>query len=394
MVKENPGATPDGENEPTADERANVQHEIKRLKDFAHGLSLDDLRQGGWFAKLVKFSLDQYVREVDASYFETKYPGLPADALVQARLQLAARYASIEGAISAGAYTGAVAATIGTGGGASPLTLPAAGVSFVLDLLYMSNLQLRLAYDISVLYRVPLDLADPEDLWKLIRIAFAIKGGEAGREALGKGVPVLVRPIIKKIFSGSTLTAAKSLPVVGRYLLQRNIIKFAIPAVGVPLSMAVNYWSTRVAGNQAVKVFRQEARIVEAARRMTERTVHHSELLWVLWLIIKSDALIHENERLLLKHVTALVGDLDSELSAIAGLKSTIDVDQKTVWSMLAAASGDLEALYDAAVVAAAIDGKINVNELTNLRKLAEYCSVTFDEDAIRKMATAAVKGR
>ena len=394
MVKENLGATPDGEDEPTADERANVRHEINRLKDFAQGLSLDDLRQGAWFAKLVKFSLDQYVKEVDAAYFEAKYPGLPADALVQARLQLAARYASIEGAISAGAYTGAVAATIGTGGGASPLTLPAAGVSFVLDLLYMSNLQLRLAYDISVLYRVPLDLADPEDLWKLIRIAFAIKGGEAGREALGKGVPVLLRPIIKKIFSGSTLTAAKSLPVVGRYLLQRNLIKFAIPAVGVPLSMAVNYWSTRVAGNEAVKVFRQEARIVEAARRMTERTVHHSELLWVLWLIIKSDALIHENERLLLKHVTALVGDLDSELSALAGLKSTIDVDQKMVWSMLAAASGDLEVLYHAAVVAAAIDGKINVNELTNLRNLAEYCSVTFDEDAIRKMATASVKGR
>ena len=61
---------------------------------------------------------------------------------------------------------------------------------------------------------------------------------------------------------------------------------------------------------------------------------------------------------------------------------------------MLAAASGDVEALYDAAAVAAAIDGKINVNELTNLKKLADYCSVTFDEDAIRKLASLQAKVR
>lgn len=152
--------------------------------------------------------------------------------------------------------------------------------------------------------------------------------------------------------------------------------------------MAVNYWSARVAGSQAVKVFGEEAKIVTAARRMTEGTVHHAELLWVLWLIVKSDALIHEKERLLLKHVTALVGDLDSELSAIAGLGSSNDLDQKLVWSMLATASGNLGALYEAGVVAAAIDGKINVNELKNLEKLAEYCSVPYDEDAVRRAVT------
>ena len=384
-MSDNPQAVPHDHESPS--EEGAVRRELNRIKNFAQELSLDDLHGGAWFAKLLRFSLDQYVHDVDADYFNARYPGLPADAVIRTRIQLAARYASIEGAISAGAYTGAVAATLGTGGGSSPLTLPAAGVSFVLDLIFTSQLQLRLAYDISVLYRVPLDLEDPEDLWKLIRVAFAIKGAEAGRGAIGKGIPVLVRPIVKRIFSGNISAAAKSLPVVGRYLLQRNIMKFAIPAVGVPLSMAVNYWSTRVAGRQAVSIFREEARIADAARRMTERTVHHSELLWVLWLIIKSDALINEKERLLLKHVTALVGDLNSELSALAGLKSTIDLDQKMVWSILDSAAGDLEALYDAGVVAAAIDGKINVNELTNLRKLAEYCSVPYDEDAIRAAA-------
>lgn len=387
MGTEDEGDIADGADNITSDERAEVRRELRALRSFAETLRLDDVRQGTWFARLLKYSLDSYVREVDAAYLERKYPGLPADALVQARIQLAARYASIEGGISAGAYTGAVAATIGSGGGASPLSLPAAGASFVVDLLFLSNLQLRLAHDIAVLYRIPLDLEDPEDLWKLIRVAFAIKGGEAGREAVGKGVPVVVRPIIKKIFSGSTLSAAKSLPVVGKYLLQRNIIKFSIPAVGVPLSMAVNYWSTRAAGAQAVKIFRRDARIVEAARQLTERNPQRSELLWVLWLIIKADALIHENERMLLKHVTAIVRDIDSELAALTDLAATIDLDEKKVWTMLANTEGDLTALYEAGTVAAAIDGKINANELKVLKTLSKFCSVEFDERAIRAMA-------
>ena len=54
---------------------------------------------------------------------------------------------------------------------------------------------------------------------------------------------------------------------------------------------------------------------------------------------------------------------------------------------MLASAEGALGALYDAGVVAALVDGKVNVNELANLKRLAECCSVPHDEDAIRAAA-------
>ncbi len=376
----------------TSSEREQVRHELGRLQKFAQGLRLDEVRHGTWFSKLVRSFLDQYVRDVDAAYFEREYPGLPADAVVQARIDRAARYAGIEGGLSAGAYTGLVAATLGTGGAASPLTLPGAGASFVLDLLYVSQLQLKLAYDIAVLYRFPLDLEDPEDLWKLIRIAFVIKGGEAGRGLVGKGAPALVRPVLTRIYGWGTLGAARSLPAVGKYLLQRNIMKFTIPAVGVPLSMAVNRWSTRSAGTYAVRVFRREAAVVEAARRMTEVTRHPAELIWVLWMVIKADGLVHEHERLLLKQVTGRLGDPESELAALSELERTVDLQRNPVWALLEAAVGDLRPLYAAAVEAAAVDGKVNVNELTVLRRLAGHCGVEFDEGSVRAKAASYAK--
>lgn len=364
-----------------------VRREVERVRGFVKDLSLDDLRQGDWFAKLLTFSLAKYVAEVDAEYFRRKYPDLPADAVVQERIQMAARYASIEGGLSAAAYTGAVAATIGSGGGASPLTLPAGGASFAVDLVYTSQLQLRLAHDIAVLYGVPLNVDDPDDLWKLIRIAFAIKSGELGGTAALKGVPAVVRPVVKKVFSKGSLAAAKSLPVVGKYLLQRNVIKFAIPVVGVPLSAVVNYWTTRTAGAHAQEVFRLDARLAEVAGRLVDGTTHHHLVPWVMWMVARADGVATSNQHMLLHHVTShlrAVGTVDSTLD---DLRSVIDVDRDRVWRMLREADGDLHPIYRAAVTTVAVRGKARARELEVLQNLATVVGAPFDAHGIRAEA-------
>jgi hypothetical protein len=380
--------TPKGDGEPASDLRSRVRQELDRLRELASRISMEEVRQGEWFARILRFSLDQYVHEVDAAHVSRLYPGMSAEEMIRARTELAGRYASIEGALTASAYNGALVATIGSRGVASPVALPTAGLSFVLDLLYMSNLQLRLAYDIAVISGVPLDLDDPEDLWRLIRVAFVIEGRASRWEAIGNRAPAWVAPILLKVFTGDPAAAARSLPGMGRFLLQRHVVKFAIPGVGVPLSLAVNYWSANVAGSQAATVFGREARIMATAHRITARDVDHSELLWVLWLIVKADDVVHENERLLLKHVAAAVGDLNSELSALAGLERTIGFDSRASISIPDFVSRDKEALYEAAVAAAAVDGSADANELSRLKKVADHCSVPFDGNAVRRLAT------
>lgn len=376
----------DGREQPAGDGGA-ARREIARMRDFVQDLRMEDLRDGVWFAKLLAFSLTQYVKEVDAGYFREKYPHLPADAVVQARIKMAARYASIEGGLSASAYTGAVAATVGTGGAASPLSVSGGVASFALDLTYTSQLQLRLAHDIAILYRVPLNLNDPDDLWKLIRIAFGIKAGELASGGALKAVPMVVRPLVRKIFSGTTLTAVKSLPLIGKYLLQRNLIKFAIPAVGVPLTAGGNYWVTRVAGEHAQNIFRNEARVIETASRLTRSTSDHEALLWALWLIIQADGKIHDNERLLLHHVTMNVREVSPSLRTLADLRDVVDLDEAIVISKLEKTTEDPSPVFDAAAVAAVIDGHLDRDEIVILKTLADRCGSQYDEGALRKRA-------
>jgi tellurite resistance protein len=352
--------------------RKAVERERAELREFIKGLNPDDIKSGAWFTKLVAQALSSYTNKVDWRYFQQKYEGVPVDGIVEQRITMASRYAALEGGLSAGAYTAAVAATIGSGGGASPLTLPAAAVTLMVDLTYITQLQLRLAYDISVLYRVPLDLDDPGDMWKLIRVAFTIRGGELVRDGAAKAVPLVVRPLVKRFYSRGVLTAAKGLPVVGKYLLQRNVIKVGIPLVGIPLTVVLNRYTTMVAGRHARAVFRNEARVIELAERLSSRSQYPQLMLWVAWLVITADNKIGDDEALLMKHLVRIVRDqhqvVDDQLANV------VDIDPEDVWKRLDAEPEDLSELLDVADRVATVDGALTPPEKEVIAELHNRC--------------------
>ncbi|MFF4690140.1 hypothetical protein [Streptomyces sp. NPDC001307] len=356
-----------------ADQKA-VEQEQAEIKDFVKGLSADDIKSGNWFTKLAAHAMNSYTEKVDWQYFQDRYAGVPADAIVDQRIKMASRYAALEGGLSAGAYTATVAATIGSLGGASPATVPAAVATMMVDVAFISQLQLRLAYDISVLYRVPLDVHDPEDLWKLIRVAFTIKSGEAAREGVAKAVPALVRPLVKRFYSGSVLNAGKALPVFGKHLLQRNVIKIGIPLVGVPLAVLLNRYTTLLAGRHARAVFRNEARVIEIAEGISERSRHPQLMLWVAWLVLRANAnaKIADDEALLMRHLVRLVRERHEVVDE--KLANVVDIDPAEVWKRVDAEPGNLSDVLDAAERVATVDGDVNSREKAILAELRERC--------------------
>lgn len=356
-------AAKDDLDESTAEEEARqkVEQERGRLQDFVKSLSPDDIRSGNWFEGLLQHALSAYTKKANWEYFQERYKGVPADGIVEQRIRMASRYAAIEGGLSAGAYTATVAATIGSLGGASPATVPTAIGSVVVDVAFLSQLQLRLAWDIAVLYGVPLDLDDPHDLWKLIRIAFTIKGGEVVREGAIKAVPALIRPLVKRFYSKGVLTAAKGLPVVGKFLLQRNVIKIGIPLVGVPLSVILNRYTTLIAGRHAREVFREEARIIELAGRLIEHSAHPRLTLWVAWLVIAVDGRTTDSEALLMRYLVEQAHSRHSIVDEV--LASIIELDREDLWRRIAGESGDRSHLTAAARSVAEVDGPLTTEE-------------------------------
>ena len=367
-MSETPLDTVDIDDADGADQKI-VEDERAKIRKFITGLSPDDIKSGGWFTKLCAQALDSYTDKVTWQYFQERYEGVPADAIGDQRIKMASRYAALEGGLSAGAYTAAIVATMGSLGGASPATVPAAVGTIMVDVAFITQLQLRLAYDVAVLYRVPLDLSDPEDMWKLIRVAFTIKSGEVVSGGVIKAVPAMMRPLIKRFYSKGVLNAAKGLPFVGKFLLQRNVIKIGIPLVGVPIAVVLNRYTTLLAGRHAQAVFRNEARVIELAEKLSERSQHPQLMLWVAWLVIMADNKISDDEALLFRHLVRIVRDhhqvFDEQLAQL------VDIDPDDVWLRFDAVAGDLNDILDAANRVATVDAPVNALEkaiITELR--------------------------
>lgn len=85
--------------EHSEEDKSFVKKELDQVREFISDLSIDDLKQGDWFVKLVRYSLDSYSETVDDKYFREKYPDLPPDAVVDARTKMASNYAMIEGGL-------------------------------------------------------------------------------------------------------------------------------------------------------------------------------------------------------------------------------------------------------------------------------------------------------
>lgn len=357
-------------------------------REFASTISPEELRSGEWFGKLVHLALNTYWKKVDAAYFQQKYPGLPPDAIVDRRIDLAKRYAAIEGATTAAAYAGVFAATIGSHGGAAPVTIPVAIAAIGVDVVSTSYLQLRLAYDISVLYGKPLDFEDAEDLHDLLVLAFGVKAGEVFHEGLQRLAPEGVRVLIKKTVTGARLEWLKALPVVGKYLLQRNIIKLAIPVVSVPLGAGVNYLCTGAIGQRAKEMFRLRQAIEEAADKVSVEPLELGPvLLKTIWLLIKADGKVTQEEVLYLRRLVAAMEELGDPENARV-LREMINFDADTVVQELSDLPAETRTeIYEAACVASVVDGKATKREMNLLRTLADTCDCSFDKDALEKLA-------
>ncbi|MFG2312279.1 hypothetical protein ACGFS9_26965 [Streptomyces sp. NPDC048566] len=155
--------------------------------------------------------------------------------------------------------------------------------------------------------------------------------------------PARVRPLVKRFYSGSAITAGRALPVVGKHLLQRNVIKIGIPLIGVPLAVLLNRYTTLLAGRHARAVFRNEARVIEIAEGISERSRHPQLMLWVAWLVLRANAKakIADDEALLMRHLVRLVRERHEVVDE--RLANVVDLDPAEVWKRVAAVDGDVD---------------------------------------------------
>lgn len=374
------------------DEDKSVQSQIKTeledLKKMATAFGPARLRDGTWFNEFVQAMLSSYAEKIikagGVAYFRKKYPGLTQDAIAEKLCTLAMRYAAI-----AGGVTGLTAATGVLGGLTIPVIIAAIGG----EILYTTRLQVRLIYDLATVYGDPIDLDDPEQLYRAFMLAYGVTAVSAnvGAVAAAGGAEV-VRAQVYRFITGKTpiiQAAAKKIlgPRIGSMITRNAILKAAVPVAGVAISSGWNYVSTKNMAEVGRQEFKLEARAQQAAVDVCNTAKLTSKdlpiIVQAVQTIINIDGSIDPRE---LKVYQAIVKYLNVPDESLQEIETRVEMNADVVEKQLHAIKRVKlrKALADLLILATAANGAIAPAELDLLNRFLPALDVKLDMDVLQ----------
>lgn len=248
--------------------KSQVVKELEQAKALAKSFDFEQVKNGEWFVALLRQVITAYDRNARAVYFQKKYPGLPSDEIADILTSVTVRYATIAGAVAGVAASANEIAALASGGMTAALFVGTIGA----EMLYLSSIQIRLMLDMSVLYDLQLDPDDPEDILMIFGYALGI----APTEIIGKGLQVATRAgtknAIKKVVTKGTREALlKFGKRLGFKILQRTVIKFAVPVASAAMGGGYNYLTTKSVGQIAKLHFKNRGKVTDELRAAISR---------------------------------------------------------------------------------------------------------------------------
>jgi len=224
----------------------------------------ESFKSGEWFLKLIRKCFKNYFERANADYFRGKYPSLDVDSIVKKINKVAARNSAILGAIVGGVVSADELTTIftaGEGGLGLPANITIALMAIAGEAILLVRMQLQLIANIAKLYNTPIDVDDPEDI--LTIMAFALGGSVAevaGKAGMKVGGKITEKAVRKHISRGVLKTIQKLGRKIGIKILQRTIIKYAVPVASMGIGYVWNYVATKTVGRIAVKHFKKRTK--------------------------------------------------------------------------------------------------------------------------------------
>lgn len=354
----------------------------------------------GWFWRQLLDVLHAQARDVDLEYFQGKYPGLPREEVARRRIRGAAGMAALVGFASGAAISISEAAAL-LSAWLGPVSIPVIAVAFpvsvlafAFELILVLRIQLRLAYDLFLLYELPTDVHNPEQAQEIVGVALGIKSAELAGQALQKVVPrvgpVLLRKamptgIVKRRLQ-DWVARRFTRQYARRYVAQGVLIRALVPGIALATAAGWDYLSTRAIGKTLqARVSRRVQAAIEADQLALERVKSPRLLLEAVLTLPLPDGGLSESGlsfyRRLVERLRTLYGD-----AAVDQLTGDFSFDWSQVISRLSGVREKEERriVYDGLATAAVVGGQLGRKKRKRLQEVAALFDIPFDAKALR----------
>ncbi len=377
-----------------------VLHDIDELKKSAQKYTMNQILSGEWFNQYVRIMLADYAQTITQNggitSFHQKYPELTRDQIAQKVCDTAIHYATIAGGFSGAAISLAFASTIATIGISSVVAVPAGLAAIVAEMLYTTQLQVRLVYDLSVIYGHPIDVDNPSDVYKTFSLAYGITfaSGNLGT-AVKTFTPTVARTYIRGLVVGHTQAirhvAMHALgPKIGSKITQKAFLSTAVPGVSIAVSSSWNYLSTRhiaAIANHELRAFGQLRDAVENVSAVLKVNQSYAPLVVECMLaVITADGTFDAHEQEVFNEI---VLHLEVPVNVLEALEHQIDVTPESIEERLKNIDDTAlqETLATCIKLVAVSDGTVHTTEIPILKRFLAALGHTFDLKEQEKQA-------
>lgn len=360
-----------------------VRSGMELARRFVQTIDFNDVQSGEWFIQLLRQVITTNQKNARADYFQQKYPGMDEDDIADLLVSVTSRYAAVAGGIAGVAITANQLTTLASAGMTATLWLGSLGVEMV----YLSWLQIRLVADLAVIYDLQLDAEDPEDI--LMIFGYAL--GVTPTEFLGKGLQIAAgattRTAIKTYISKGTLKTLQDFARrLGFRILQRTIIKYAIPAVSAAVGSSYNYVTTRSVGHIAKSHFKNRGKASEELRLLITRQYTYDIVFPAAILYMaKVDGEFQQEERELYQSILRRMDFAEHDQHEFQKLIDREDNILTAIREINDEAASNT--LLDLMILMAVFDGKLAVEEQLFLQNISDTLGISIDMADVKAQA-------
>jgi hypothetical protein len=354
----------------------------------------------GWFWGQLLDVLHTHSSDVDLGYLQGKYAGLPREEIARRRIRGAAGLAALVGLASGAAISiaeGAALLSAWLGPVSIPVVavaLPVSVLAFAFELILVLRIQLRLAYDLFLLYELPTDIHNPEQVQEIVGVALGIKSAELAGQALQKIVPQVGPVLLRKAMPTGIVKRRLQEWVARRftrqyarrYVAQGVLIRALVPGIALVTAAGWDYLSTRAIGKTLQgRVTRRVHAAIEADQLALERVKNPKLLLEAVLTLPLPDGGLSESGlsfyRRLVERLRTLYGD-----AAVDQLTKDFSFDWSQVTSRLSGVREEEEKriVYDGLATAAVVGGQLGRKKRKRLQEVADLYDIPFDARVLR----------
>lgn len=245
-----------------AQNKKTLQERLQEASGWIKEIGWPSFKNGEWLFAVVQRSFKAFYENANADYFRSKYPRLSEEAIAKKLIAISAKNAALLGAITGAAVSvdeiTALLAAVPSGGLNLPAQITVAATALAAEAVVLVKIQLQLIANIAKLFAIQLDSNDPEDVMLILQFAFGGAVAEEAGKFAAKTAGNVTRRVIKKKLSGPALKAVqKTAAKLGVKVLQRSVIKYAVPLASSVVGGTWNYITTKKIGGIAANHFKK-----------------------------------------------------------------------------------------------------------------------------------------